>query len=114
MINPQNGTTKFQLQDLPSDIAKVIYTMKEGEISAPFTYKNESGKEMVCIVRLKSRVKAHKANPQDDYQTLKEIVTSSKNKELIEEWIKKKQQETFILISPEYKGCQFHYPGWIK
>lgn len=114
MTNPLNGTTKFQLQDLPPEIAKVVYNMKEGEISAPFTSKNESGKEMICIVRLKSRIKAHKANPQDDYQTLKDIVTSSKNQELINNWIKKKQQETYILISPEYKGCQFHYPGWIK
>ena len=114
MINPQNGTTKFQLQHLPSDIAKVIYTMKEGEISAPFVYKNESGKEMVCIVRLKSRIKAHKANPQDDYQELKDLVTASKNQELIEKWIKEKQQETFIQISPEYRDCEFHYPGWIK
>ncbi len=114
MINPQNGTTKFQLQNLPSDIAKVVYTMKEGEISAPFMYKNESGKEMVCIVRLKSRIKAHKANPQDDYQSLKDMVTASKNQELIEKWIKEKQQETFIQIAPEYKNCQFRYPGWIK
>ena len=114
MINPQNGTTKFQLQDLPSDIAKVVYTMKEGEISAPFTYKNESGKEMVCIVRLKSRIKAHKANPQDDFQILKDLVTASKNQEVIENWIKDKQQETYIHISPEYRDCQFHYPGWIK
>jgi peptidyl-prolyl cis-trans isomerase SurA len=114
MINPQNGTTKFQLQNLPSDIAKVVYTMKEGEISAPFMYKNESGKEMVCIVRLKSRIKAHKANPQDDYQALKDMVTASKNQELIEKWIKEKQQETFIQIAPEYKNCQFRYPGWIK
>lgn len=114
MINPQNGTTKFQLQDLPSDIAKVVYTMKEGEISAPFTYKNESGKEMVCIVRLKSRIKAHKANPQDDFQILKNLVTASKNQEVIENWIKDKQQETYIHISPEYRDCQFHYPGWIK
>ena len=114
MINPQNGTTKFQLQHLPSDIAKIVYTMKEGEISAPFTYKNESGKEMVCIIRLKSRIKAHKANPQDDYQELKDLVTATKNKELIEKWIKEKQQETYIYISPEYKDCQFHYQGWIK
>ena len=114
MINPQNGTTKFQLQDLPSDIAKIVYTMKEGEISAPFTYKNESGKEMICVVRLKSRIKAHKANPQDDYQTLKDMVTATKNQEYIENWIKEKQKETYIQISPEYKNCKFHYPGWIK
>lgn len=114
MINAQNGTTKFQLQDLPSDIARTVYSMKEGEISAPFIYKNESGKEMACIIRLKSRIKAHKANPQDDYQTLKDLVAATKSQKLIEQWIKEKQQETYILISPEYKDCDFHYPGWIK
>ena len=88
--------------------------MKEGEISAPFTYKNESGKEMICVVRRKSRIKAHKANPQDDYQTLKDMVTATKNQEYIENWIKEKQKETYIQIAPEYKNCQFHYPGWIK
>jgi peptidyl-prolyl cis-trans isomerase SurA len=114
MINMQNGTTKFQLQDLPSDIARTVYTMKEGEISAPFMFKNESGKEMACIIRLKSRIKAHKANPQDDFQNLKDMVTATKNQELIENWIKEKQQETFIHIAPEYRDCNFHYPGWIK
>ena len=114
MINMQNGTTKFQLQDLPSDIARTVYTMKEGEISAPFMFKNESGKELACIIRLKSRIKAHKANPQDDFQNLKDMVTATKNQELIENWIKEKQQETFIHIAPEYRDCNFHYPGWIK
>lgn len=114
MINPQNGTTKFQLQDLPSDIAKVIYTMKEGEISSPFSYKDQNGKEMVCVVRLKSRVKAHRANPDDDYQALKNMITAFKNQEIIEDWIKTKQQETYIHISPEFQNCEFHYPGWVK
>lgn len=114
MINPVNGTTKFQLQDLPSDISKIVYQMKEGEISEPFIYKNESGKEMVCIVRLKSRIKAHKANPDDDYQSLKDMVTAYKNQEVIENWIEEKQKETYIHISPEYRDCDFHYPGWIK
>ena len=114
MINPQNGSTKFQLQDLPSDIARKVYSMKEGEISAPFIYKNASGKEMVCIIRLKSRIKAHKANPDDDFQILKDMATATKSKELINNWIKEKQQETYIHISPEYINCQFHYPGWKK
>lgn len=114
MINPQNGTTKFQLQDLPAEIAKRVYSMKEGEISAPFINKDTNGKEMVCIIRLKSKTKAHKANPDDDFQTLKDMATAIKSQELIDNWIKEKQKETYIHISPEYTNCQFRYPGWKK
>jgi peptidyl-prolyl cis-trans isomerase SurA len=88
--------------------------MKEGEISAPFINKDTNGKEMVCIIRLKSKTKAHKANPDDDFQTLKDMATAIKSQELIDNWIKEKQKETYIHISPEYINCQFRYPGWKK
>ncbi len=88
--------------------------MSIGEISKPFLYTNEAGKEMVCIVRLKSKVKAHKANPDDDFQQLKELVSNRRNKDLIEKWIKERQAEMYIHINPEYRDCKFQYPGWIK
>lgn len=114
MINMENLSNKFQIQQLPADIAKVVYTMSIGEISKPFLYTNEAGKEMVCIVRLKSKVKAHKANPDDDFQQLKELVSNRQNKDLIESWIKERQAEMYIHINPEYRDCKFQYPGWIK
>src|SRR5574344_36413 len=114
MINPTNGSTKFQLQDLPADIAKTVYNLQIGEISRPFVYINEKGKELVSIIRLKSKIKSHVANPQDDFQELKNIVTVKKNQELIEDWIKDKQKDTFIHINEEYKDCKFRYPGWIQ
>ncbi len=114
MINMENLSNKFQIQQLPADIAKVVYTMSIGEISKPFLYTNEAGKEMVCIVKLKSKVKAHKANPDDDFQQLKELVSNRWNKDLIEEWIKERQAEMYIHINPEYRNCKFQYPGWIK
>lgn len=114
MINPTNGSTKFQLQDLPADIAKTVYNLQIGEISRPFVYINEKGKELVSIIRLKSKIKSHVANPQNDFQELKNIVTVKKNQELIEDWIKDKQKDTFIHINEEYKDCKFRYPGWIQ
>lgn len=114
MINLQNGTTKFQLQELQADIAKAIYGMEVGEISQPFTYKDEKNKERIAIVRLKSRTKAHKAHPDTDYQTLKDMVTGKRNQEEFEKWIVEKQKETYIYILPEYRDCQFKFPHWIK
>ena len=114
MINMQNGSTKFQLQELPAEIAKAIYNMEVGEISQPFAYKDEKNKERIAIVRLKSKTKAHKAHPDTDYQLLKELVTNTKNKEEIKSWIAKKQKETYIYILPEYRNCTFQLPNWVK
>jgi peptidyl-prolyl cis-trans isomerase SurA len=114
MINMQNGTTKFQLQELPSEIAKAIYGMEVGEISKPFPYKDEKNKERIAIVKLKSRTKAHKAHPDTDYQLLKDMVTGLKNQEEVKKWILKKQAETYIYITPEHRNCTFQFPNWVK
>ena len=39
------------------------------------------GKEVVAIVKLKSRTEGHKANISDDYQALKSIVENAKQHE---------------------------------
>ena len=113
LINSNDGSVRFQIQDLPAEIGKVVYNMQVGEISRPFVFKNEKGKEVVAIVKLKARIKSHMANPTDDFQLLKDYITGHKSQELIEAWIRKSQQDTYIYIDPEYRDCDFHYPGWI-
>ncbi len=71
MQNPQNQTAKFEMQDLPQEIAKVVDKMNIGEISKAFTMVNpKDGKEVCAIVKLKSRINGHKATITDDYQNL--------------------------------------------
>ncbi len=114
MVNTENLSNKFQIQELPGEVAKVVYSLSIGEISKPFTYTTPAGKEMVCIVKLKSKTKAHKATPEEDFNMLKNLVTAKSNKEALDKWIKEKQSEMFIHVNPEYKNCDFQYPGWIK
>jgi len=114
MVNTETMSNKFQIHQLPAEIAKAVYPLQIGEISKPFLYTNAAGKEMVCIIKLKSKQKAHRANPNEDFSTLKEIVSSKKNKEMLEKWIKEKQKEMYIYIEPSYRNCKFNYPGWIK
>lgn len=109
-----NGTPKFEMQELPQEVGKVVYEMKVGEISKPFTMINKNQKEVVAIVKLKARTEAHKANLADDYQALKAIVENKKKEELLNEWIKKQQKTTYVRISDGWKNCDFRYPGWIK
>lgn len=109
-----NGTPKFEMQELPQEVGKVVYEMKVGDISKPFTMINKSQKEVVAIVKLKARTEAHKANLAEDYQALKAIVESRKKEELLNDWIKKQQKTTYVRISDGWRNCDFRYPGWIK
>ena len=36
MVNPQTGNSKFEMGQLPQDVAKVVADLKVGEISKPF------------------------------------------------------------------------------
>ncbi|HHT22535.1 MAG TPA: peptidylprolyl isomerase [Bacteroidales bacterium] len=108
-------TSKHEYQDLPPEIAKVVYNMNVGEVSKAFTMIDQTTNvEMIAIVKLKSKTPTHKANVQEDYQMLKSILEEKKKQEFLNEWIAKKQKETYISIDPEYRDCEYMYKGWIK
>lgn len=109
-----NGTPKFEMQELPPEIGKIVYNMEVGDISKPFTMITNKQKEVVAIVKLKARTEGHKANLSDDYQALKAIVEAKKREDLLNDWIVKKQKSTYVRISDGWKNCDFRYPGWIK
>lgn len=49
------GTSRFEMADLPQEVAKVVNNLKPGEVSEAFTMINNKGKEVVAIVKLKNR-----------------------------------------------------------
>ena len=113
--NPQTNTSKFEMQELPPEIAKVVDKMKVGEISEAFTMiPQKIGKEECVIVKLKSRINGHKATISEDYQNLKEIVLEKRRDEMLDKWIREKQKHTYVRINENWKNCTFKYPGWIK
>ena len=114
--NQMTGTSKFEMQDLPSEIGRVVDQMQIGEISKAFTMISPStGREQCVIVKLKSRTNGHKATVAEDYQRLKEIVLQKRQNEVLDKWIRDKQKHIYVRISSNWnKGCDFKYPGWVK
>ena len=114
MTNPNTGSSKFEYQDLPAEVAKQIYAMKEGEISAPFTMIDPTKNKEVCaIVKLKRKTDVHRANLTDDFQAVKSMLEQKLSAEFIHKWILNKQKETYVRIYPEWAGCEFQFPNWI-
>ena len=108
------GTPRFIMEELPAEVAKVVEKMKVGEISAPFKMMQNNGKEVVAIVKLRTRIDGHIANVSDDYQALKAIVAEKKEEEILRKWLQNKIRDTYVRIDDKWKNCDFQYSGWIK
>ena len=114
MPNPYDNTSKFEMQQLPQEIARVVNALKVGEISDPFTMVTDNGMEVCAIVKLKTKTEGHKATISEDYQRLKDLVTQQMGEEKLKEWIKEKLKTTYVRIDPAWRNCDFKYEGWIK
>lgn len=108
------GTPRFEMQELPQEIGRIVDNMKIDEVSKPFTMLTKEQKEVVAVVKLKARVTQHKANLSDDFQALKAIVEEKKRNELLHNWILEKQKTTYVRIGNGWNNCDFQYPGWVK
>lgn len=113
LYNKQNASSRFSLDELPVDVARVIDGLKPGELSQPFTWTLDNGKTVCAVVKLKSRIEAHTATLKDDYETLKSMYQAKFSDERIQEWIKEKQRSTYVRVNRENRDCEFKYPGWI-
>jgi peptidyl-prolyl cis-trans isomerase SurA len=107
------GTSRFELEELPPEIGKIIYSLNVNDISKPFTLINSKQKEVVAIVKLKSRTEVHKASLSEDFQALKSMVEQEKQGEIFTKWLTKKQKETYIRINENWRNCDFQMKGWI-
>ena len=107
-------TSRFKMKDLPQDVAKMVEKMQVGEISPAFRMTNAKGQTVCAIVKLKNRIDGHRANMTEDFQALKNVVVSKKREEKLEKWIQDKIASTYVRISPDWRGCDFKYKGWIK
>ena len=107
-------TSRFQMQDLPPEVAKVVDTMQVGQISKPFQMINQKEKTVCVIAKLKSRVDGHRANISDDYQVLKEVVLNKRREEFLHKWVVDKIKGVYTRLNDNYRDCKFEYEGWIK
>lgn len=107
-------TSKFQMQDLPPEIAKAVDTLEIGEISKPFVMVNTKNKTTCVLAKLKNRIPRHRATMSDDFQVLKDVVLEKRRAEVLHKWVQDKIKTTYVRINPRYRDCEYEYTGWVK
>ena len=103
-----------ELADLPPEVAKVVDTLKVGEVSAPFQMINERGKIVCAIVKLKGRTEGHKATITEDFQVMKSVVLGKLREKKLHDWLVKRIKSTYVRINDQYRDCNFEYEGWVR
>ena len=107
-------TSRFRMRDLPTEVARQVESMKVGDISQPFSMVNNRGKTVCAIVKLKSRVEAHKATITEDFQVMRNVVLAKEKEKKLHNWVVNKIKQTYVRMNDRYKGCDFEYQGWVK
>jgi len=115
MVNPATGTTRFEMKELPQEVAKVVDKMHVGEVSEAFIMKDpKRDRDIVAIVKLTERIPAHRATITDDYQTIKSMYENAAKQKMVKEWLSKKIRDTYVKIEDNWADCEFQHPEWIR
>lgn len=117
MVNNQvmTATPRFEMQQLPPEVASAVENLQPGEISPAFIMKDQrKNSDVVAIVKLKERIPGHRANLTDDYNMVKNLYEEHQREEIIKNWVENKIKETYVRIEDGWDNCEFHYDGWIK
>lgn len=115
MVNDHTGDSRFEMSQLPQEVARAVAGLQPGEVSKAFIMKDpKTNQDVVAIVKLTRRIEGHKANLSDDYQLIKNLYESARRQEILADWLNKKIDETYVRIEEEWRNCEFSHKGWIK
>ena len=115
MLNQANGTTRFEMKDLPQEVAKVVDKMQVGDVSEAFIMKDpKRDRDIVAIVKLTQRIPAHRANLSEDYQPIKGMYENSAKQQMVKDWLSRKIRDTYVKIEDNWADCEFEHPEWLR
>ena len=114
MLNPKTNSASFKMDDLAPEDYYIIKNLKVGEISDPILTKDEKGKPVYKLIKVKSRTNPHLANLKQDYLFLQERALADKKNHVMQDWIKEKQQATSLQIDSSFDQCKLADKGWVN
>jgi len=113
-LNPMTASPYWGADELPAEEFEQLKNMKIGDISEPFLTRNEENKEVYKIIKLQELTKPHRANLDQDYEVVENMLILQRKKQKVEQWIKEKREATYIHIDEAFLKCEFLKEGWLK
>ena len=110
----RSQTSRFEMRQLPPEVARAVDTLQVGQISAPFQMINDRGKTVCAIAKLKNRIPGHKADITADFQVMKDYVLEKRRMQFLHDWVVSKIKNTYVRLNDQYKDCKFEYEGWVR
>ena len=107
-------TSRFQMKQLPTEVARQVEGMKVGDVSNAFRMVNKNNKTVVAIIKLKNRIEGHRATITEDYQVMKNVVVQHEKQKKLHDWVVEKIKKTYVCMKDRYKNCDYEYEGWVK
>ena len=119
MADPATGSSYFEIDQLkPADYA-AIKDLQVGEISEPVESTDNEGYQqgragnlVYKIIRVDKIVPAHAATFENDYTELQDRVRYQRQIRAIDEFLETKIKDTYIVIDPMYRECDFNRKIW--
>lgn len=104
ILNPATGTSYFEIGDLPTDIYFAIdnNNLAVGKISEPLEFQTEQGETAFRLILLKSQTEPHRANLQQDYARVQQVVLQQKKNYYANSWLIEHMPDVYVNINPEY------------
>ena len=107
-------TSRFQMKQLPTEVARQVEGMKVGDVSNAFRMVNKNNKTVVAIIKLKNRIEGHRATITEDFQVMKNVVVQHEKQKKLHDWVVEKIKKTYVRMKGRYKNCDYEYEGWVK
>ena len=115
MADPATGSAYFEIDQLKPQDYEAIRDLEVGQISEPIVSSDNEGNDgnlVYKIVRLDKVVPAHTASIESDYTELLGVVRNKKIVDAIDSFLDEKIKNSYIIIDPLFKDCEFSREGW--
>lgn len=112
-VNPQTGTSLFNIDQVNPQVFYSIDKMKPAEISKPVPAQGRDGKKGYRIIKLITKTEPHKASIDTDYSKIQNAALANIQNDVTKKWITGKVNQTYIKLDDDYKGCSFENK-WVK
>lgn len=106
IINQQNSSTTFEIDQLDPSIYFAIDTLKSNQTSKPMEFVEQNGSKAYRILHVFNKTKPHQANLKDDYKKIQTIVEQTKQQEAILKWLNIHIPKTYIKLSSDFNNCE--------